>query len=528
MPNPNVTVTPNMALPVPNPTDPGPDYANNVNTSLNAIDAHTHSGPPAGGALIRLDQQLVEADVSLDDHNLTNARSVEFQSQPSQLTGSQDVNCVYVNQNNLGFNNSNGIFVQITSGNNLNIAFQELQNWGPQSVTANYTILPTAVFNLLAVDSTGGALTITLPVAAAITPTAVGRLFLFKDTSGAASSHAITIQVAVASGNTFEGGSTSLTIDTQFGYTCIFTDGVSKWFAWSQNTYNAGQVLNVLPGAFIAVEGTETFIGGTLEMDSASSVAFSNTIVAGTVNANLNVSAGQIQTTAGGVITGNVAGGITAGVGGGIASGIQGGIHLTGGANDWLTFPARTKIVCFPLQPIGWGTVSYGVLNNDASSLPNGAIGWNAADFGFTTKNGGAGFSGPQQFALPVMHQGAILNEIGVTWATNTHSALPASQPTIRVQRMQLGNNNNPGSIFVDLSTSSVQSFGAANVTAYNNSGLTNVLSYVCNQNNAIDSTQYCYFLTITDEHGSNSMDSNIWFAVALGYGPITVQNFVT
>ena len=30
MPNPNVTVSPNMSLPVPDLTDPGPDYASNV------------------------------------------------------------------------------------------------------------------------------------------------------------------------------------------------------------------------------------------------------------------------------------------------------------------------------------------------------------------------------------------------------------------------------------------------------------------------------------------------------------------
>ena len=91
----------------------GPEYAQEINTALAAIMTHNHDGVDAG-ASIDIAAQVCNEDLSLEAHNLTNVRSVAFDNQPSALTGSQDVNCIYVNQENLGFNNNDGIFVPIT------------------------------------------------------------------------------------------------------------------------------------------------------------------------------------------------------------------------------------------------------------------------------------------------------------------------------------------------------------------------------------------------------------------------------
>ena len=78
----NTIVSPNMNLPVPVPgVDPGPDYANNLNSSLNIIDGHNHtvgSGvqiPPAG-----LD---INSDLTFQGNSPTNVYSVEFSNSAS-------------------------------------------------------------------------------------------------------------------------------------------------------------------------------------------------------------------------------------------------------------------------------------------------------------------------------------------------------------------------------------------------------------------------------------------------------------
>lgn len=280
MTNPNVTLSPNMSMPIPDLSDPGSDYASNVNASLSIADAHTHTGAPTDGKQLDLSRQTTSGDVQLSDNNLGTTRSVEFVSQVSNLIGSQDVNCLCVVNNVLGFNNSAGIFVPLTGASST--AFT---NFNTVTITTNYSILATDATTLINCNQPAG-LTITLPRAATILPVAQSRLYLIKDISGlTASTTTITIQVAGGSGDTFGlVGSTSITINASLAYVGIYTDGGSKWYVWDQSTYDAGDVLNINGGSILF--GGGGFLTGTCNMGPsftlAGSVTASCSVVGGT------------------------------------------------------------------------------------------------------------------------------------------------------------------------------------------------------------------------------------------------------
>jgi hypothetical protein len=273
----NVTVSPDMSLPIPTPSDPGPDYATNVNKCLEIIDGHTHTGAPTDGLQLDLAKQTVEGDVQLNDHNLGTVRSVELVSQPGNLTGTQDVNCIYVNEGVLGFNNASGTFIPLVG--QLPATFF---NWIVQAVSTNFTIPANATYNLLACTTTGGAITITLPAAATIVPTPQWRLFLIYDVGEDAGTHNIAIKTA--GGDTFASyGGNEFDIESNGGYIALITDGVSKWYAWDQNTYNGGETLAFINSASWSMEaGTITTAGATID-DGSSAVTLSSTTIAGTV-----------------------------------------------------------------------------------------------------------------------------------------------------------------------------------------------------------------------------------------------------
>lgn len=87
--------------------------------------------------------------------------------------------------------------------------------------TSNYTVLVTD--ELIQVDTTGGAVTITLPNSTSVPK---GR-FIVKDVGGAAQTNAITI-LRAGSDTIEDGSSTSTTIDWQYGSLEFVWSG-TKW-----------------------------------------------------------------------------------------------------------------------------------------------------------------------------------------------------------------------------------------------------------------------------------------------------------
>lgn len=107
-----------MNLPIPVVgVDPGPDWANNVNASLTAIDSHNHTsgqGVPITPAAIN-----INTDLLMNGNNLTTARSVRFNSQPAIFTAPADIGCIYEVNGDLYYNDGSGNAIRFTQSGSI-------------------------------------------------------------------------------------------------------------------------------------------------------------------------------------------------------------------------------------------------------------------------------------------------------------------------------------------------------------------------------------------------------------------------
>ena len=538
--------TPNHNFPVPNLTEPGPAYATDVNTCLNEIDTAlggTVTGP--GSAVVDLSQQPTTGDISADGYNLSNVRSVEFQNQSGTLVGSQDVNCLYVNQNNLGFNNNDGYFIQLTDGNTPFVT-SLLTNltFAPANITTNTIILPTATYNTLNVNTGGGAITITLPVANLITPTPQGRVFFINDIDQNFGVNNCTIQVTGGSGNLIYGGNlligvSSFPLNATGQNLMIYTDGSSKWYVMMFNQFNYyGQPINYagasrinmddtcglnMPGYFLPNTGNTTNLVGAVSVTSYGPDT-------GTIS--VDIASGLTPTVAFAVLS-NVANGIqstaTAGISTNTMGTIQsnkstGGFVMNGGPNDWPTFTSdRSRTVCYPIQ-VGYSGTSAGFAM---------ATGWGCYSSGdaITTNTVNTNL---QTLLLPAPHNGSTISSVSVVFAvSDPHSGGIAgiTFPKISVTCRQLGSGVSYGSP-VYLSSSNTQTFPTPGSAAiWYNTNRSQLLTYTCNQNNVVDTTQYTYSLYIEDENNgssgmTNAVAGNIYVGVQVNYTTIPNMQF--
>ncbi len=108
-----VTITPNMNLTVPvTGSEPGPDWANDLNASLSTIDGHDHS---AGyGVQIKPNGLNINSDLTMAGNNLTSVQSVRFSPQAAPLAGGSDLGCLFEVGVDLYYNDGNGNHVRIT------------------------------------------------------------------------------------------------------------------------------------------------------------------------------------------------------------------------------------------------------------------------------------------------------------------------------------------------------------------------------------------------------------------------------
>lgn len=104
-----------MSLPIPSAgQEPGPQYASDVNNSFTIVDGHTHN--PGSGVQITTSGLNINADLLINNNNLTLVRSTRFQPQGSPLSGAMDLGCVYESGVDLYYNDGNGNQIRITSG----------------------------------------------------------------------------------------------------------------------------------------------------------------------------------------------------------------------------------------------------------------------------------------------------------------------------------------------------------------------------------------------------------------------------
>lgn len=113
--------TPNMNLQLPTPSvTPGPTYATENNQAFDVVDAHDHTS--GKGVAIPSAALNINADLPFNAHNATELRSARFEDNGAALSTGTDINCAYVTNGDLYFNNSSGVQIQLTAAGGLNAA----------------------------------------------------------------------------------------------------------------------------------------------------------------------------------------------------------------------------------------------------------------------------------------------------------------------------------------------------------------------------------------------------------------------
>lgn len=107
------TLSPNMSLVIPTVgSESGPQWASDLNASLNTIDSHTHAS--GSGVPITPDAISITADLSFNNFNVTDVKTVRLYAQASQPGSVSDLDCLYAYGVDLYFRDGNGNQVRIT------------------------------------------------------------------------------------------------------------------------------------------------------------------------------------------------------------------------------------------------------------------------------------------------------------------------------------------------------------------------------------------------------------------------------
>lgn len=109
----NTTTSPNMSMPVPVVgTDPGPQWATDINSCLSILDGHNHSS--GNGVQITPSGININVDLPFNNNNLTTARSLRLQTQSSLLALASDLGCLYRSGLDLFYNDGSGDQIRLT------------------------------------------------------------------------------------------------------------------------------------------------------------------------------------------------------------------------------------------------------------------------------------------------------------------------------------------------------------------------------------------------------------------------------
>ncbi len=105
-----INLSPNMNLPIPGVgTEPGPDYATDVNNSLTIVDQHDHT--PGSGVQLTAESINLTSSLPLNNNSLTLTKSIDFQIQSANSA----LSSLYSQGVDLWFNNAAGTPIQLTA-----------------------------------------------------------------------------------------------------------------------------------------------------------------------------------------------------------------------------------------------------------------------------------------------------------------------------------------------------------------------------------------------------------------------------
>ncbi len=135
----------NMLLPIPIVgVEPGPQYATDINSCLTIIDTHNHT--PGYGVAIPSDGLDINADLPFNDNNLTEARSIRFQSQGAPLALGSDLGCLYEVNDDLYFNDGLGNQIRLTQSGGVAGTPGSIANLTPPASASYVALNQTFVF----------------------------------------------------------------------------------------------------------------------------------------------------------------------------------------------------------------------------------------------------------------------------------------------------------------------------------------------------------------------------------------------
>jgi hypothetical protein len=518
----NYVTDPVTGILIPTPlVDPGPDYAFNVSNALSTLAHLTHTGASnLDGYQIPSAGLNINADVSFQSNNITSLRSARFSSQSAPLTSSGDIDCVYVENGNLYYNNGEGVVIPITEGGSVAVTVPGV--YQTVKITTNLTINPDGYYSFIECNQVSP-ITITLPTSVSV-PT--GTFYIIKDAIGNSENDKITIRTT---GDTIDGYSNYI-LDVNMAAVCLVTDGISNWMvlpfdrtAWNSGDtltmnadstliMNADSTLDMQPNSILYINGAliDVANNGTILFAAGTSETFEN-------SSNLILNSGAVQTVqSGGEIV--LQSGSTFSSVGTFNVGITPSSYceMSAGATFLLDTGAY-------FTKNGWDHWAIAQTRSLVQGVNTGAV--NVANW-FVDINFISANSTGQNVIVPLLrlHQGATLNTVTVCWAVdNAHTGgVPTGTNLPNLQLVRTLYNSSAAQY---LSSTNIQYLPApSSIGAYvNGNAPQSTLIYTCNQNNIIDNTQYQYALQISDE---NDQSGNEFYSITSAFTNITTQQW--
>ena len=215
-----LALTPNLGLQKPTPGPggtTGPEWAQELNTALDLIDAHDHSS--GKGAPITTGGININADLEFNGFRAIELKGAILEDQGAALTDPVDKAEIYNVNGDLYWNNGSGAAVQITSGSGLASSISGAFNAAAPGAYP-YDVTSADAQSVLLVDTTS-ARTINLPAAT----TAV--LFCIKDETGTADTYNIT--VTPDGTDTIDSTAGSKVLQQPKGFWLFISDGIDNW-----------------------------------------------------------------------------------------------------------------------------------------------------------------------------------------------------------------------------------------------------------------------------------------------------------
>ncbi len=214
--------TPFMNLDLPVPTETlGPEYAVQNNEAFESIDAHDHSS--GKGVKIKPGGMDINADLNFQENKAYNLEAVQLINLGSAITGASGAQSIQVVAGDLYYVNDGGTAVQLTDGGAIVSSPGQVQTLEYTTTSGDLTINPASTFVHISVDTSTGAHTITLPLAASVS---AGRIYVIKDAAGEANVNEIT--VAVQGSDTID-DETEIIMDSADGAVMLISNGAASW-----------------------------------------------------------------------------------------------------------------------------------------------------------------------------------------------------------------------------------------------------------------------------------------------------------